>query len=31
LTRCEAYLDSKGVLRRWRASEQELTVGVTSR
>jgi predicted nucleotide-binding protein (sugar kinase/HSP70/actin superfamily) len=31
LTRCEAYLDSKGVLRRWRASEQELTVGSRSR
>ncbi len=24
LTRCEAYLDSKGVLRRWRSTEQEL-------
>jgi len=23
LTRCEAYLDSKGVLRRWGTTEQE--------
>ena len=24
LTRCEAYLDSKGVLRRWGTTEQEM-------
>ena len=29
LTRCEAYLDSKGVLRRWGTAEQEMA-GISS-
>ncbi|MFH1574642.1 MAG: acyl-CoA dehydratase activase [Acidobacteriota bacterium] len=27
LTRCEAYLDSKGVLRRWRSTPREMAAG----
>jgi len=30
LTRCEAYLDSKGVLRRWGSAEQEMTAGASN-
>jgi len=30
LTRCEAYLDSKGVLRKWGAPEQEMAAEVSS-
>ncbi len=29
LTRCEAYLDSKGVLRRWRSTPRELAAGAS--
>ena len=31
LTRCEAYLDSKGVLRRWGSTQQPVAVGAHSR
>jgi predicted nucleotide-binding protein (sugar kinase/HSP70/actin superfamily) len=30
LTRCEAYLDSKGVLRRWGSTEQEMPAGASN-
>jgi hypothetical protein len=30
LTRCEAYLDSKGVLRRWGSTEQEMPMGASN-
>jgi predicted CoA-substrate-specific enzyme activase len=30
LTRCEAYLDSKGVLRRWGSTEQEMPAGANN-
>jgi predicted nucleotide-binding protein (sugar kinase/HSP70/actin superfamily) len=30
LTRCEAYLDSKGVLRRWGSTETEMAAGASS-
>ncbi len=30
LTRCEAYLDSKGVLRRWGSTEQELPASASN-
>jgi len=30
LTRCEAYLDSKGVLRRWGSTEQEMAAGASN-
>jgi predicted CoA-substrate-specific enzyme activase len=30
LTRCEAYLDSKGVLRRWGHTEQEMAAGASN-
>ena len=30
LTRCEAYLDSKGVLRRWGSTEQELPTSASN-
>lgn len=31
LTRCEAYLDSKGVLRRWGTTQEEMAAGPSSR
>ncbi len=31
LTRCEAYLDSKGVLRRWGSQQEEMARGASSR
>jgi predicted nucleotide-binding protein (sugar kinase/HSP70/actin superfamily) len=31
LTRCEAYLDSKGVLRRWASTQQPVAVAASSR
>ncbi|MBE3134933.1 MAG: hypothetical protein IMZ55_15815, partial [Acidobacteria bacterium] len=31
LTRCEAYLDSKGVLRRWGSTEQPVAASASSR
>ncbi len=30
LTRCEAYLDSKGVLRRWGSTEQKMPAGASN-
>jgi predicted nucleotide-binding protein (sugar kinase/HSP70/actin superfamily) len=30
LTRCEAYLDSKGVLRRWGSTEQKMPTGASN-
>jgi predicted CoA-substrate-specific enzyme activase len=30
LTRCEAYLDSKGVLRRWGSTEQKMPAGANN-
>ncbi|HUU29552.1 MAG TPA: acyl-CoA dehydratase activase [archaeon] len=30
ITRCEAYLDSKGVLRRWGSTEQEMAAETTN-
>jgi predicted nucleotide-binding protein (sugar kinase/HSP70/actin superfamily) len=30
LTRCEAYLDSKGVLRRWGSTEQEMPASASN-
>jgi predicted CoA-substrate-specific enzyme activase len=31
LTRCEAYLDSKGVLRRWESPQKEMAAGASGR